>query len=104
PTVAVLEQRLALLEGGVGALATSSGQAAITLAIYNIAQEGDNIIAANNLYGGTINLFANTLPKWGIEFRLVPNNPEDFVAAADEKTKGFFVETIGNPGLDIADL
>lgn len=104
PTVAALEQRLALLEGGVGALATSSGQAAISLAIYNIAQEGDNIIAANNLYGGTINLFANTLPKWGIEFRLVPNNPEDFIAAADEKTKGFFVETIGNPGLDIADL
>ncbi|HHW07366.1 MAG TPA: O-acetylhomoserine aminocarboxypropyltransferase/cysteine synthase [Clostridia bacterium] len=104
PTVDALEKRLAILEGGVGALATSSGQAAITLAIYNIAQQGDNIVAANNLYGGTINLFANTLPKWGIEFKLVPNDPQAFAAAADERTKAFFVETIGNPGLDIADL
>jgi len=104
PTVAALEQRLAILEGGAGALATSSGQAAITLAIYNLAQAGDNIVAANNLYGGTINLFANTLPKWGISFRLVPNDPQAFAEAADEKTKAFFVETIGNPGLDIADI
>jgi O-acetylhomoserine (thiol)-lyase len=104
PTVAALEQRVALLEGGVGALATSSGQAAITLAILNLAGQGDNIVAATNLYGGTVNLFANTLPKWGIEFRLVPNRPEAFIEAADERTKGFFIETIGNPGLDIADL
>jgi len=104
PTVAALEQRLALLEGGAGALATSSGQAAITLAIYNLARAGDNIVAANNLYGGTINLFANTLPKWGIEFKLVPNDPQAFAEAADDKTKAFFVETIGNPGLDIADI
>jgi O-acetylhomoserine (thiol)-lyase len=105
PTVTVFEERVALLEGGVGALAVSSGMAAITLAILNIAQAGDEIVSASNLYGGTYNLFATTLPKYGIKVTLVdPNDPENFKAAITDKTKAIFAETIGNPSLRVLDI
>ena len=88
PTTAVLEERIALLEGGVGALAVSSGMAAISLAVLNIAEAGDEIVAASNLYGGTYNLFAVTLPKYGINVKFVdPTDPESFRTAITEKTK-----------------
>lgn len=105
PTVSVFEERVALLEGGVGALALASGQSAITLAILNIAEAGDEIIAASNLYGGTYNLFAVTLPKYGIKVKLVdPKEPENFRNAITDKTKAIFAETIGNPSLKILDI
>jgi O-acetylhomoserine (thiol)-lyase len=105
PTTTVFEERVALLEGGVGALAVASGMAAITLAILNIAQAGDEIVAASNLYGGTYNLFTVTLPKYGIKVKLVnPDNPENFRVAINEKTKAVFAETIGNPSLSILDV
>lgn len=105
PTTTVFEERVALLEGGVGALAVSSGMAAITLAILNIAEAGDEIVAASNLYGGTYNLFAVTLPKYGIRVKLVDStNPENFRAAITEKTKAVFAETIGNPSLRVLDI
>jgi O-acetylhomoserine (thiol)-lyase len=105
PTVTVFEERVALLEGGVGALAVSSGMAAITLAILNIAQAGDEIVSASTLYGGTYNLFATTLPKYGIKVTLVdPNDPENFKAAITDKTKAIFAETIGNPSLRVLDI
>ncbi|MGE5591283.1 MAG: homocysteine synthase [Bacillota bacterium] len=105
PTTDVFEQRIAALEGGVGALATSSGQAAITLAILNIAVQGDNIVSATSLYGGTYNLFSATLPKIGVTVKFVdPTNPENFRAAIDQRTKALYVETIGNPKLDVPDL
>lgn len=105
PTVTVFEDRVALLEGGVGALATSSGMAAITLAILNIAEAGDEIVSASNLYGGTYNLFAVTLPKYGIKVRFVdPTDPENFRAAINEKTKAVYAETIGNPSLRVLDI
>lgn len=105
PTTDVFEQRIAALEGGVGALATSSGQAAITLAILNIAGHGDNIVSATSLYGGTYNLFSATLPKIGVTVKFVdPTNPENFRAAIDQRTKALYVETIGNPKLDVPDL
>ncbi len=105
PTTDVFEQRMAALEGGVAALAVASGSAAITYAILNIAEAGDEIVSANTLYGGTHNLFASTLPRMGITARLVnPDDPESFTAAANEKTKAFFVETIGNPGANLVDL
>ncbi|MBU8880821.1 O-acetylhomoserine aminocarboxypropyltransferase/cysteine synthase [Bacillus sp. FJAT-29790] len=105
PTVTVFEERIALLEGGVGALALASGQSAITLAILNLAQAGDEIVAASNLYGGTYNLFAVTLPKYGIKVHLVdPENPENFREAITEKTKAVFAETIGNPSLKVLDI
>ncbi|MCM3094013.1 MULTISPECIES: O-acetylhomoserine aminocarboxypropyltransferase/cysteine synthase family protein [unclassified Cytobacillus] len=105
PTVSVFEERVALLEGGVGALALASGQSAITLAILNIAEAGDEIVAASNLYGGTYNLFAVTLPKYGIKVRLVdPKDPENFRSAITDKTKAVFAETIGNPSLKILDI
>lgn len=105
PTVTVFEDRVALLEGGVGALATSSGMAAITLAILNIAEAGDEIVSASNLYGGTYNLFAVTLPKYGINVRFVdPTDPENFRAAINEKTKAVYAETIGNPSLRVLDI
>ncbi|MGI6552759.1 MAG: O-acetylhomoserine aminocarboxypropyltransferase/cysteine synthase [Clostridia bacterium] len=105
PTTDILEKRLSLLEGGMGALATASGQAAISLAICNLARQGDNIVASSSLYGGTVNLFTHTLPKWGIQVKWAdPLNPEDFRQKIDKKTKAFYVETIGNPGLDIPNL
>ncbi|MCM2590242.1 O-acetylhomoserine aminocarboxypropyltransferase/cysteine synthase [Rossellomorea marisflavi] len=105
PTVDVLEKRLALLEGGIGALGVSSGMAAISLSILNIAGAGDEIVAATNLYGGTYNLFSTTLPKYGITVRFVdPTNPENFRSAINEKTKAVFAETIGNPSLHVLDI
>ncbi|MFT8321937.1 MAG: O-acetylhomoserine aminocarboxypropyltransferase/cysteine synthase family protein [Bacillus sp. (in: firmicutes)] len=105
PTVTVFEERVNLLEGGVGALAVASGQAAITLAILNVAQAGDEIVAASNLYGGTYNLFANTLPKYGISVKFVdPDHPDNFRYAITEKTKAIFTETIGNPSLKVLDI
>ncbi|WP_421617243.1 homocysteine synthase [Brevibacillus sp. TJ4] len=105
PTQDAFEQRVALLEGGVGALATASGQAAITFAILNIAQAGDEIVSSSSLYGGTYNLFAHTLPRLGIKVTFVDqSNPENFRAAITDKTKAVFCETIGNPRIDVADL
>ncbi|WP_103108087.1 homocysteine synthase [Brevibacillus reuszeri] len=105
PTQDVFEKRVALLEGGVGALATSSGQAAITFAILNIAHAGDEIVASSSLYGGTYNLFAHTLPRLGIKVHFVDqSNPENFRAAINENTKALFCETIGNPRINVADL
>lgn len=105
PTVDVLEKRLAMLESGVAAVATSSGMAAIALAVMNIASAGDEIVAASNLYGGTYNLFAITLPKYGINVKFVdPTNPENFKQAITHKTKAIFAETIGNPGLHVLDI
>ncbi len=105
PTTDVFEQRMAALEGGVGALGLASGQAAETLAILNLARAGDNIISSTSLYGGTYNLFAYTLPRFGIEVRWVEgNDPEDFVAKTDARTKAYYIETIGNPRLDVPDI
>jgi O-acetylhomoserine (thiol)-lyase len=105
PTVTVFEERVALLEGGVGALATASGMAAITLAILNIAEAGDEIVSASTLYGGTYNLFAVTLPKYGINVKFVdPEDPENFRKAISAKTKAVFAETIGNPSLRVLDI
>jgi len=105
PTWDVFEQRIAALEGGVGALATASGQAAITYSILNIAQAGDEIVSAASLYGGTYNLFSQTLSKLGITVKFVdPSDPENFRKALTAKTKAFFAETIGNPKLDVPDF
>ena len=105
PTTDVFEKRIAALEGGVGALAVSSGQAAITYSILNIAGSGDEIVSASSLYGGTYNLFAITLPKLGIKVKFVdPSNSENFRAAITDRTKAVFAETIGNPRGDIIDL
>lgn len=105
PTCDVLEKRVAMLEGGSGALAVASGQAAETLAILNIAQSGHNIVAATSLYGGTYNLFRHTLPKMGITCRFAEvSNPESFRKAIDDNTRCVFIETIGNPRCDIPDF
>ncbi|MBA5689201.1 O-acetylhomoserine aminocarboxypropyltransferase/cysteine synthase family protein [Rugamonas apoptosis] len=105
PTQDVLEKRMAALEGGVGALALASGQAAITYAIMTIAEAGDNIVSASTLYGGTYNLFAHTLPQFGIETRFADyRDPESFARLIDEKTKAVFVESIGNPLGNITDF
>ncbi|WP_035171977.1 homocysteine synthase [Caldanaerobius polysaccharolyticus] len=105
PTVDVFEKRIAALEGGVGALATSSGMAAITLSILNIASAGDEIVASTNLYGGTHTLLANTLPKFGIKTVFVdPERPEEVKNAINERTKAIFGEIIGNPKTDIFDI
>lgn len=105
PTTDVLEQRVALLEGGVGALAFASGQAAETAAILNIAYPGDNIVSATSLYGGTYNLFHYTLPKMGISVRFVdPSDPENFRSAIDDHTRALYLESIGNPKLDVPDF
>jgi len=101
PTNDVLERRMAAVEGGVAALAVASGQAAATIAIQNIAHVGDNIVSSTGLYGGTWNLFANTLPAMGIEVRFVdPTDPEAFRRAADDRTRAFFAETLPNPSLE----
>ncbi|GAB1613956.1 O-acetylhomoserine aminocarboxypropyltransferase [Mammaliicoccus lentus] len=105
PTNDVFEKRIALLEGGVGALGVGSGQAAITLSILNIAESGSEIIASTNLYGGTYNLFAVTFKKLGIKVNFVnPDDPENFKAAINENTKLIFAETIGNPRIDVLDI
>lgn len=105
PTSDVFEQRMAALEGGVAALAVASGSAAITYAILNIAGCGDEIVSAGTLYGGTYNLFAHTLPKLGIITHFVDSDdPENFRLAINDRTKALYVETIGNPGCNVADL
>jgi len=102
PTTDVLEKRLAALEGGVAALAVSSGQAASALAIQNLARAGDNIVSSTDLYGGTWNLFANTLKDIGIEVRFVdPSDPEAFRRATDERTRAYYAETLPNPKLTV---
>lgn len=105
PTVEVFEKRMALLEDGVAAVATSSGMSAITLSILNLASAGDEIVAGSNLYGGTYNLFAVTLPRYGINVKFVdPADPENFKTAITGRTKAVFAETIGNPGLQVLDV
>jgi O-acetylhomoserine (thiol)-lyase len=105
PTTDVFEQRIAALEGGVAAVATSSGQAAQFLAISTIAQAGDNIVSTSYLYGGTYNQFKVSLPRLGIQVKFVEgDNPEDFRQAIDDKTKALYVETIGNPRFNIPDF
>ena len=105
PTTAVLEQRVAELEGGIGGLALASGMAAITYAIQTIAQAGDNIVSVSTLYGGTYNLFAHTLPKQGIEVRFFDyRDPASLEKLIDDRTKLVFAETIGNPLGNVVDL
>ncbi|TCL70927.1 O-acetylhomoserine sulfhydrylase [Hydrogenispora ethanolica] len=105
PTSDVFEKRLAALDGGVGALAVASGQAAISLAILNIAQTGDEIVSADNLYGGTYNLFHYTLARLGITVKFVDSSdPQNFEKAITEKTKAIYGESIGNPKLDVLDF
>src|SRR5579863_771783 len=102
PTTAVLEKRIAALEGGVGALALASGQAASAFAIQNIARAGDNVVSSTDLYGGTWNLFANTLKDQGIEVRFVdPADPKSFERATDAKTRAYYAETLPNPKLTV---
>ena len=105
PTNAVLEERVRLLEGGVGALAMASGMAAITASIQAIAEAGDNIVTTTQLYGGTYNLFAHTLPRQGIEVRFVSaDDPDSFESRIDDRTKLIFCETVGNPAGNIVDI
>jgi len=105
PTTDVLEKRIALLEGGSGAMAVSSGQAAESMAILNITQSGQNIVSSASLYGGTYNLFHYTFPKLGISTKFVDgSDPENFRKAIDDKTRCLYVETIGNPRLDVPDF
>jgi O-acetylhomoserine (thiol)-lyase len=106
PTQETVENRIAALEGGVGGLLVASGQAATTLTILNIAEVGDNIVASPNLYGGTVNLLVHTLSKYGVTTKFVedPDDPESWRAAADERTKLFFGETIANPKSAILDI
>lgn len=105
PTTAVLEERLNELEGGIGAVAVASGSAAITYAIQNIASAGDHIVSASTLYGGTFNLFAHTLPEFGITTTFVdPEKLTNFEEAIKENTKAIFIETIGNPLTNVADI
>ena len=105
PTQSVFEARLTALDGGVGALATASGAAAITYAVLTLASAGDNIVALSTLYGGTFAPFAHTLPQFGIETRFVdPERPEDLAKYVDDKTRLVFGETIGNPLINVIDL
>jgi len=105
PTVDVLEQRIAALEGGIAALCTSAGSAAINYAIINLAEVGDNIVSTPQLYGGTYTLFAHMLPKLGIDVRFAASDSaKDLMALADEKTKAIYCESIGNPAGNICDL
>ena len=105
PTNDVFEKRMALIDGGIGALAVASGQAAITIALLNITQNGDEIVSADNLYGGTYNLFHNTFARFGIKVNFVQSSDfEGFRKAINSKTKAIYAESIGNPKLDIADL
>ncbi|PLX51206.1 MAG: O-acetylhomoserine aminocarboxypropyltransferase [Desulfobulbaceae bacterium] len=105
PTQDVLEKRVAALEGGVAALALASGTSAIFYTIINICKQGDEVVAANNLYGGTYTQFDTILPQLGVTVRLVdPSDPANFAAAVNERTRAIYCETIGNPGLDMTDL
>lgn len=104
PTEDVFEQRIAALEGGVAALAVASGAAAITYTIENLAQNGDHIVAAKNIYGGTYNLLEHTLPQYGITTTFVEPEPEAFEAAIKDNTKALYIETLGNPNSDVADI
>jgi len=105
PTNDVFEQRMAALEGGVGALAFASGSAAVTFSILNIAGAGDHVVSANSLYGGTYNLFVHTFPRFGLGLDLVdPVDPENFRRAIKPNTKALFAETVGNPKLDTLDI
>ncbi len=105
PTWNVLEERMAALEGGVAALALASGQAAVTYSVLNVTRAGDNIVALSSLYGGTYNLFAHTLPQYGIEVRFAdPDKPEELASLVDDKTRLVFGETIGNPRLNVIDV
>lgn len=105
PTQDVFEQRVAALEGGIGALAVSSGQAATTYAILTVAQAGDEIVASSQLYGGSYSLLQHTLPKFGIKVHFVDGaEPEEFKQAITDKTKAVFAETLGNPSLDVLDI
>ncbi len=105
PTTDVLEKRVAELEGGIGALALASGSAAVTYALMTIAEHGDNIVSSSTLYGGTYNLFAHTLPQFGIEVRFAdPRKPAEFAALIDAKTKAVYCESIGNPLGNVTDF
>ena len=105
PTWDVLEQRLAALEKGIAACVTASGQAAVTYSVMNVSRAGDNIVALSTLYGGTYNLFAHTLPQYGIEVRFVdPDRPEDLARHVDDRTRLVFAETIGNPKVNVVDI
>src|SRR5882757_7510528 len=105
PTTAVLEERLAALEGGVGAIATASGMAAMHLAIATLLNAGDHIVASASLYGGTINLLAHTLPRFGITTTFVkPRDLDGFRSAINARTRLVIAETIGNPGLEVLDI
>lgn len=105
PTQNVFEERIAALEGGIGALATSSGQAAIHLSLLNIVETGYEVVASANLYGGTYNLLNVTFKKMGIKVHFVdPSDPENFKAAINDKTRAVFAETIGNPRIDVLDI
>jgi O-acetylhomoserine (thiol)-lyase len=105
PTWDVFEQRVTALEGGLAACATASGQAAVTYSVLNLTRAGDNIISVSTLYGGTYNLFAHTLPQYGIEVRFAdPDDPDAVARLTDEKTRLVFAETIGNPKLNIVDI
>jgi O-acetylhomoserine (thiol)-lyase len=105
PTWDVFEQRVAALEGGIAAVATASGQAAVTYAVLNVSRAGDNIVALSTVYGGTYNLFAHTLPQYGIEVRWAdPDDPDAVARLADSRTRLVFAETIGNPKLNVVDI
>lgn len=105
PTEDVFEKRIAALEGGVAALAVASGAAAVTYTILNLAQNGDNIVSAKNIYGGSFNLFEHTLPQYGIDTSFVDIfNEEQVESAINEKTKALYIETLGNPNSDVVDI
>ena len=105
PTWDVFEQRMAALEGGIAAVATASGQAAVAYSVLNVTRAGDNIVSVSTLYGGTYNLFAHTLPQYGIEVRWAdPDDPGAVERLVDDKTRLVFVETIGNPKLNVVDI
>lgn len=105
PTNAVLEERVAKLEGGIAALAVASGMAAITYAVQTLVQAGDNIIATKTLYGGTYNFFAHSLPRQGVEVRFMdPDKPEQVAELVDERTKLVYCESIGNPAINVVDV
>ena len=105
PTWDVFEQRVTALEGGLAACATASGQAAVTYSVLNLTRAGDNIISVSTLYGGTYNLFAHTLPQYGIEVRFAdPDDPDAVARLTDDKTRLVFAETIGNPKLNVVDI
>ena len=105
PTEDVFEKRIAALEGGVAALAVASGAAAVTYTILNLAQNGDNIVSAKNIYGGSFNLFEHTLPQYGIDTTFVDIfNEEQVESAINEKTKALYIETLGNPNSDVVDI